>query len=362
MDSNIQHGKWTFDDDRKKTYAYDNDINFNLYKCDDIVNIYNDNELNIGTFRRASVIHKLVRTELRKMIISGVKFSELMDKTDEMLHKFIKPEENGGLAFPLGISVNNIAAHDTAFANDDRTLKKNDIVKIDLGVHIGGRIIDSAFTVIVEGDEHFVCNYQPLLDSTSDATFTGIKEMRPDARLYEVSEKIEEVINSYELTDGTPIKPIFGLGGHNVLPYKVHGDKLILSKPHASQQGKKVVADEIYAIETFASTGNGTIKQMSVDSCTHFMLKDNFNKISKSKNPVVKWAQKTNNNLPFTQYQCSKHSITNYNRHIQEGIKKSEIVAYPVMSDISNTYTSQFEHTIHIKDKCVEILSLGKDY
>jgi len=104
MDSNIQHGKWTFDDDRKKTYAYDNDINFNLYKCDDIVNIYNDNELNIGTFRRASVIHKLVRTELRKMIISGVKFSELMDKTDEMLHKFIKPEENGGLAFPLGIS------------------------------------------------------------------------------------------------------------------------------------------------------------------------------------------------------------------------------------------------------------------
>ena len=66
--------------------------------------------------------------------------------------------------------------------------------------------------------------------------------------------------------------------------------------------------------------------------------------------------------MPFTQYQCSKHSITNYNRHIQEGIKKSEIVAYPVMSDISNTYTSQFEHTIHIKDKCVEILSLGKDY
>jgi len=50
--------------------------------------------------------------------------------------------EHAALAFPCNISINNIAAHDTADINDQRTIPSDSIVKIDAGVHVNGYIAD----------------------------------------------------------------------------------------------------------------------------------------------------------------------------------------------------------------------------
>ena len=48
-------------------------------------------------------------------------------------------------------------------------LGEDDVMKIDFGTHINGRIIDTAFTVA------FNPMYDRLLEAVKDATNTGIK-------------------------------------------------------------------------------------------------------------------------------------------------------------------------------------------
>lgn len=73
----------------------------------------------------------------------------MCEKIEEMNRKLIK--ENGlkaGIGFPTGCSLNNVAAHYTPNGGDNTVLSYGDVMKVDFGTHINGRIIDCAFTVI----------------------------------------------------------------------------------------------------------------------------------------------------------------------------------------------------------------------
>jgi methionine aminopeptidase len=48
-------------------------------------------------------------------------------------------------------------------------LQKEDVLKVDIGVHVRGRILDSAFTL------NFEPTYDNLLEAVKAATNTGIK-------------------------------------------------------------------------------------------------------------------------------------------------------------------------------------------
>jgi hypothetical protein len=52
-------------------------------------------------------------------------------------------------------------------------LKKEDVLKVDIGVHVRGRILDSAFTLTFEP------TYNELLEAVKAATNTGIQVFTP---------------------------------------------------------------------------------------------------------------------------------------------------------------------------------------
>ncbi len=92
---------------------------------------------------------------------------EELEKTSRITIK-----ENGlkaGLAFPTGCSINHCAAHYTPNAGDETVLGKDDVVKMDFGTHINGRIIDCAWTMT------FNPKFDPLVKAVQEATETGIK-------------------------------------------------------------------------------------------------------------------------------------------------------------------------------------------
>ena len=98
-------------------------------------------------------------------------------------------EEDGllsGVGFPTGLSLNHCAAHYTPNAGDttgllvfdpllhwcfnpNLVLQKGDVLKVDIGVHVKGRIADSAFTLTWEP------TYNKLLEAVKAATDTGIR-------------------------------------------------------------------------------------------------------------------------------------------------------------------------------------------
>lgn len=70
---------------------------------------------------------------------------------------------------------------------DTTVLEYNDVVKIDFGTHINGRIIDCAFTL------HFNPRYDPLVKGVQEATEAGIKASGVDVRLCDVGAAVQEV-------------------------------------------------------------------------------------------------------------------------------------------------------------------------
>ena len=122
----------------------------------------------------------------------------------------------GGVAFPVGLSINECAAHWTPNPGENRVLKSDDLIKIDYGVHLDGCIADSAFTFSF--DEKF----NEFIKICEEATNEGIKNCGDEAILGEIGGVVEEFIESKEVEIDNkiyPLKSIKDLTGHRIMPY-----------------------------------------------------------------------------------------------------------------------------------------------
>lgn len=89
-----------------------------------------------------------MRAYIKKIAKPGILLIDMCESLESYVRKLI--EENGmdaGIAFPTGCSLNWVAAHYTPNAGDKTVLGPDDVMKLDFGTQIGGRIVDSAFTV-----------------------------------------------------------------------------------------------------------------------------------------------------------------------------------------------------------------------
>lgn len=216
-------------------------------------------------YRQAAEVHREVRKYAQKTIKPGMTLTEIAELIENGTrhltgHMGLEEGDNllGGVAFPTGLSLNHCAAHYTPNAGNKMILKEEDVMKVDFGVHVNGRIVDSAFTM------SFQPQYDNLLAAVKDATNTGIRLAGIDARLGEIGEGIQEAMESYECEiNGTtyPVKSIRNLNGHTIGHFSIHGGSAGKSVPIVKGgSNEKMEEGETYAIETFGSTGKGIVR------------------------------------------------------------------------------------------------------
>jgi methionyl aminopeptidase len=330
----------------------------------------------IECLKKAAIVHKTARKHLQNILNQkeNISYTEICEIVENKVNNLFASLENTqtdipkGMGFPVGISVNNIAAHDSANIIDNRKLDHTDIVKIDFGTHYNGYIIDSAFSL------YFDNKFDNLAKATHEATMETIKMIKPDILVNELSKNIKEIIESYEIElDGKnyPIKAIQNLGGHSIKQYTIHGGALILCSPtdNAAYKTQRIQENTIYAIETFASTGKGFVVEDRSMECNHFMAQ-NINKIDpKSKlifdisKKSLHYIKKERGTLPFSSRWVNKSLNTpKVLSGVNELVKKNIVQMYPPLTDIKGSYTSQYEHTIYIGENYVENLSVSNDY
>jgi methionyl aminopeptidase len=309
----------------------------------------------LENLRTAAQCHKQVTSKVKNMLKPNTKYIDICEVAEAEIKSFFTQDNlQHGLAFPVGISVNNIAAHDSANPNDTRTLKKGDIVKIDCGVHVNGHIIDSAFTYAIENTK-----YDKLIEATREGTYTGIKLAGADARINDISAGIQEVIESYD------VKPISNLCGHNIKPYIIHGGKFVSSVKSTNPESEIMEAGECFAIETFASTGMGFVVTDSTIPCNHYMKNPEAPftnlKLNNSKR-LLSHINKYKTTLPFSSRWLNDTFGSSYRFGLNDLVNNSLILDYPALTDKKGSYTSQLEHTIYIHENKVEILSQNDLY
>ncbi|MDO9034668.1 MAG: type II methionyl aminopeptidase [Methanoregula sp.] len=242
-------------------------------------------------------------------------------------------EEGASLAFPLNLSLNEDAAHDTASPADTRIFEKGDVAKLDLGVHIEGYIADTATTIDLGSNSL-------LLAASEQALEAAIRKVRPGATAGELGAAVQHEIES------RGYRPIANLTGHGLDRYVLHRAPTI---PNVSINGGMVLEEGmVFAIEPFATTGSGHVGEKS--------RMEIYSQISQK--PVripaaraILETVKDRHGLPFSRRWLKerKQDIV-----IPALVRSQTLHAYPVLSDIPGSLVSQHEHTVIVTaDGCV---------
>ncbi|KAF9986901.1 Methionine aminopeptidase 2 [Modicella reniformis] len=309
--------------------------------------------------RRAAEVHRQVRQYARRHIKPGMTMTEICELIENGTRTLVEAKGfESGIAFPTGCSLNHCAAHYTPNAGDKIVLQYGDVCKIDFGVHVNGRIIDSAFTMT------FDPVYDNLLAAVKDATNTGVREAGIDVRLGDIGAAIQEVMESYEVEIGGKtyqVKPIRNLTGHSIDLYKIHGTKAVPIVNNGDQT--KMEEGEYFAIETFGSTGRGDVHYDMETS--HYARAYDIPKTS-IRLPKAKSLFDTINRefgtLPFCRRYLDRVGEKNYSLALKSLCDSGHVSGYPPLVDIKGCFTAQFEHTIVMKPTHKEVLSRGDDY
>ncbi|KAF4202561.1 hypothetical protein CNMCM8927_000106 [Aspergillus lentulus] len=279
----------------------------------------------LSDYRQAAEAHRQVRQWAQRNIKPGQTLLEIVNGIEDSARRLVGHDglREGdsliaGMGFPTGLNIDNIVAHYSPNAGCKTVLAQNHVLKVDIGIHVGGRIVDSAFTMA------FDPMYDNLLAAVKDATNTGVREAGIDVRVGELGGYIQEAMESYEceINGKThPIKAIRNLCGHTILPYSIHGTKSVpIIK---SNDMTKMEEGDVFAIETFGSTGSGDTLKEARSLLT--AIKKNFSTI------------------PFCRRYLDRIGQEKY--LLAELPGKSGIVDdYPPLNKKQGTYTAQFEH------------------
>mmetsp|Transcript_13326 Transcript_13326/g.17362 ORF Transcript_13326/g.17362 Transcript_13326/m.17362 type:complete len:500 (-) Transcript_13326:41-1540(-) len=321
--------------------------------------------------RIASECHRQVRRWAQTWIKPGILLTDMCEAIENKNRELVA--ENGlkaGVGFPTGCSLDYVAAHYTPNTGDTTRLGYDNVMKIDFGTQIDGRIIDSAWTVA------FNPKFDPLLEAVKAATNAGVKAAGIGVRLCDIGEEIQEVMESHEVEiDGKvyPIKCCRNLNGHSIGPYQIHAGKSVPIVKGG--EATKMEEGEFYAIETFGSTGRGYV----VDGleCSHYMKAFDAPHIPlrmPAAKRLLSHINRTFGTLAFCRRWLEREDGGSFTVHKNNG-KQTRYLgalknlcdvgivnAYPPLCDIKGCYVAQYEHTILLRPTCKEVLSRGDDY
>lgn len=319
------------------------------------------NDFNL--LKDAAKIHSQLMNFAEKVIQKGeIKYAHFHEIIEEKLksifhihnQKFSQENHLYGLeygwAFPLGISVNGVVAHDSCNPNDERSIFVGDMVKIDIGVHILGNIIDSARTFICGREA--INQEMELILATKDATLSicdNVREGTEINSLYTFASSLENQVFK--------IKPVSYLNGHSIELYNIHAGQLIPYVQKEENEGR--IQNGCYAIETFSTNGKSKCKYG--EKCNHYqMIPHSHPRFGlKCERDVYKWLCKNrkfseNVFMPFSSLwiyqQFGPRGILGLDGCVRKGL----VMKHEPLIDIGATLTSQHEHTIYVEgENCI---------
>lgn len=251
----------------------------------------------------------------------------------------------GNPAFPVNVSLNEIAAHYTAEPEDQIKVKDTDVLKIDLGVHIDGYIADTAVTI----------SYNPKYDQLVNITELTLSEAIKIAKINTKSSEIGKTIENTIIHNG--LKPVQNLSGHSLDQYIVHAGKSI---PNIKTLGSSfsLVNNQAYAIEPFVTTkdGLGIVYEGKIKNI--FSLISRKPTKDKDSDAFIAYLWNRYKTLPFAiRWLVKDYDESMLHDMIEYLIKKKNIRSYPILVEGNNKVVSQAEHTFFINDDLSYIIT-----
>ena len=277
---------------------------------------------------QAGKILSEVREYSREFIKKDMPLLKIAEKIEEKIF-----ELGGKIAFPTGLCINDIAAHYTP-SHDDETLAQG-LLKVDIGVHVEGWIADTAFSIDLENNEE----NKKIIKASEKALENVINKIKKNIEIREIGKIVEETIESFGFS------PIVNLSGHQIEKFELHAG---ISIPNFDNKDNQPLPKGLYAIEPFATSGNGKVYDGKPSGI--YRLIDDKNIRSSIAREVLGLIKKEYETLPF----CSRWIVKKFGTKALIGLKQLEennnIHNYAVLVETSHKNVAQTEHTILIEN------------
>jgi methionyl aminopeptidase len=263
----------------------------------------------------------------------------------ESIEREIK-ESGGTPAFPVNVSLNDIAAHYTAEPNDETTVNENDILKVDIGVHVEGYIADTAVTVSYDPRQ------EALIKSAENALNEAVRIAKVNTKASEIGNLIENTISKMGF------KPIQNLSGHSLAQYTIHAGKSI---PNIRTIGPSfgLSSNQAYAIEPFVTVNDG--QGVVYEGNTRNIFAIISRKPAKDQNvdKFLTYLWNKFRTLPFAlRWILDSYEEIEARRMLDILVKKRNVHAYPTLIEGNNKLVAQAEHTIMLIDGSTRVITL----
>jgi methionyl aminopeptidase len=293
----------------------------------------------IECYRKAGQIACSVRDIAKKKGYVGKTLYEICEKIEKEIR-----ENGGNPAFPVNVSLNEIAAHYTAEPNDRQIVSDQDVLKLDIGVHVDGYIADTAVTISYNNEFH------SLVKASENALLEALKVARSKAKSNEIGKAIE---NSIIKSGYMPIK---NLSGHSLERYTIHAGKSI---PNINSFGSFLLeSDKAYAIEPFVTLKNGIGIVHEGNVANIFAIISRKPTKNKELDNFLNDIWGRYKSLPFAlRWLLDKYDEKNARNFLDILKKKKNIHAYPILVEGKKMMVSQSEHTIIPHETFTEVIT-----
>jgi methionyl aminopeptidase len=265
----------------------------------------------------------------KSIIKKNIPLLEIAEKIEAKIIEF-----GGKPAFPVNISIDNVAAHYTPFY-DDKTLAHG-LLKVDLGAQVDGWISDTAFSIDLENSDE----NKKLIEASEKALENAIKNFKKDKTINSVGAEIAETIESFGFS------PIINLGGHGLEKEDFHAKPFI---PNFDNRKNILITESLYAIEPFVTTGSGKVHEGNPSGIYQLISEKNI------RNPAARelllFIINEYKKFPF----CSRWLVKKFGTKILISLKQLEangnLHQFPQLIETKNAKVSQSEDTILLTAK-----------
>ena len=161
-----------------------------------------------------------------------------------------------------------------------------------------------------------------------------------------ISEAIQEVMESYEVELNRkiiPIKGIRNITGHNILRYKIHGDKQVPFVKTPTVQ--RMEEGDVFAIETFGSTGKAYVRDdVGVYGYGRNEHASAAGLRHASAISLLKTIDENFGTLVFSRRYLEHIGAKNYHLGMRSLVSNGIVESYGPLVDVPGSYVAQFEH------------------
>ena len=285
----------------------------------------------LENYRKAGRILAEVLAKARPRVELGASLLDVANFVEDAIRsRGAKP------AFPCNISLDRNAAHYTPSPHDSSRFGEN-MVKLDVGVHVDGYIADAAITVDLGGHES-------LVEASRVALEAALEIIRPGIDTAQIGKAIEDVITGYGY------KPVYNLTGHGLSRYLAHDEPAVPNR--AMEKGTVLKEGDVIAIEPFATNGSGRISEALINEIYGLSA---FRPVRlPAARTLLKEISESYKTLPFAR-RWLKGERAEY--ALMQLLRSGAVHRYPVLWEVEGALVSQAEHTVVVLEKGCEVIT-----